>query len=222
MKDLSFLSRLIRTASLLLMFTLPTQCLSLSPSKDKNSKIVQKDKEEALIFPSEPEAIQPGWRNHFLSLVSEKQQQMSEDAELEAWALFSSSGWVDQGQSMIISTKSKKDASLGEIFYAGPNRHELSSQLALNATDLHQFSSSFPKYYNLKNRIPVVFDALEYEFIHVVANKQKKKLEHRLVFRMLGIEKDAEEPYSRLVQVFKAWLPKLEQEAKKQEAPHKN
>jgi hypothetical protein len=120
----------------------------------------------------------------------------------EAWALFSYGGWADEGQITVILTDSKK----AELALAKPNSNSFGTHVSLPNSSIAALQQKTATFDALPDRTAAVFDAIEYEYVHVVREGQQWTVKARVLMHMVE-DKDPASPYADILATFKALGP---------------
>ena len=126
------------------------------------------------------ETAPSGWDKLIISKLQAKDgSQFS-----EAWALFSSGGWADAGQIIVLGNS---DKALYHAYFAKPGSSEITSDRLVSADEFNNNLGSLVKEAaKLDNLAPVAFDALTFYYEHArVAEDGKVIFDKRLVIRPL-------------------------------------
>ena len=116
----------------------------------------------------------------------------------EGYALFSYSGWSNEGQTIVLC---KKDDS-GDIIRIAPNDTKELPTHSFTQASLTQLRSRL-NVVNLPDFTPKIFDGIEYEYVHAVKRDDNNlDIKTRIYMKVPSLAKEKPNPYLQIVTAF--------------------
>lgn len=109
--------------------------------------------------------VKPVWQKNFMERAKELKA-------VEAWGLFSEGGWVDDGQTMVFVVPE----GLAEVEAVFPGGRAASKLKPISAADVLLFRKNMASLDGLEDHIEAVFDAVQYELVHLVPLESEAQL----------------------------------------------
>lgn len=102
---------------------------------------------------------------------------LSKSDYTEAFGLFSSSGWSNEGQVMVFDGHPKL---LIRVDWVEANSRRITDSYTLNQKQTNSIRSTFADAKGLKDVNPPVFDGVQFEFHHLVKKNQMISTVHKI------------------------------------------
>ncbi len=132
--------------------------------------------------PESPSPIAAQWQTTMVEEAAKELKIAAQDS-IEAWGLFSMGGWSDNGQIFFLKRTRDKKVFLYRV---KPNGSNLEPRSKVEAKKFKDLEKVFVKADKLESVLPVAFDALTYEYVHLVMKKGETLTTHRMLIRDLG------------------------------------
>ena len=139
--------------------------------------VQQEQTQPAARVTNQPETTASPWHKLLVARLNNAPGQFT-----EAWGLFSSGGWADAGQLLVLGNPGKDQY---HVYVIKPGANEISSDRKIRAEEFRRvLASALKSAEGLADLTPVAFDALTFYYEHAsVANDGKVVIGKRLIIR---------------------------------------
>lgn len=183
----------MRNIYVLILLALLTNC-SMARSKNSSGKLSSTPN---IVDPIGPR-VQAHLQSDFFRRLVEGHY-----GSFEAWGQFSYGGWSNIGQIMIRETGPDQ----ASMTYMAPNSDKITSITTIPKEKFSAFKASMSPLKKLSDKKVVVFDALEYEFIHLKGNGNSIEVLSRVFINSFDKNTPQDLAYVDIINAFKALAP---------------
>lgn len=170
----------MKNALLLILLPMTLILFAASKSCDSDDPVVKKQAAPQTTGNAEPSTQDNKSARDPVALVWQKKftEIFEKSSHTEAYALFTSGGWSDKGQHLIMFD-GKKASYTG----VGRNKKSITKEVALSQSDWTEFQRQVRAAQSLQDSNKVSFDGLIFEYIALKKTDGKAKVEQRLFVR---------------------------------------
>ncbi|MEZ4741668.1 MAG: hypothetical protein R3B45_04350 [Bdellovibrionota bacterium] len=148
--------------------------------------------------------IQINWQNQFIDIFKQKSQYK------HAWALFSYSGWANEGQFLVFGNEKQT----GIAMLANPSSKKINKEVNVSKEAIKYFFNSSTKFSKYEDFDTGIMDGVQYEYVHAEKKKDGTiEIKKRIYMNNPGAVKSGENH----LQIVKLFYELKEKENKKEE-----